>query len=199
MTIRRKLQLVYVLIMLSTVGIGVLAVWSVASWQKASESLTYSHVQGERLERVRGDIYRQVKEVIDWLTLEDKDADEEFRSLAAVINDELDAVEAETKTAEERLAIENLGGSYGKVFAISRMTQEAVEIYARDEGLGVSTDILNMVFDPYFTTKPDGVGLGLAMAKKVMNANQGTIELHSEQGRGTTVTLRYPLSSFQEA
>ena len=82
MTIRRKLQLVYVLILLSTVGIGVLAVWSVASWHQASMDLTYSHVQGERVERIRGDIYRQVKEVVDWLTLEDKDADEEFRSLA---------------------------------------------------------------------------------------------------------------------
>ncbi|MDE0206671.1 MAG: hypothetical protein OXP66_11670, partial [Candidatus Tectomicrobia bacterium] len=68
MTIRRRLQLVYLLILLSTVGIGALAVWSVASWHRASEDLTYSHLQGERVERVRGDIYRQVKEVADWLT-----------------------------------------------------------------------------------------------------------------------------------
>ena len=120
MTIRRKLQLVYVLIMLSTVGIGVLAVWSVASWQEASESLTYSHVQGERLERVRGDIYRQVKEVIDWLTLEDKDADEEFRSLAAVITGELGTLEAENRSEEERLAIQNLRTSYSGLVSFAQ-------------------------------------------------------------------------------
>ena len=74
--------------------------------------LTYSHVQGERVERVRGDIYRQVKEVVDWLTQEDKDADEEFRSLAVVINDELGMLGAKTKGEEERLAIENLSRSY---------------------------------------------------------------------------------------
>ena len=112
MTIRRKLQLVYVLILLSTVGIGALAVWSVASWQRASMDLTHSHVQGERVERVRGDIYRQVKEVIDWLTQEDKDADVEFRHLAAVINGEMGVLEAGTRGEEERLAIQNLRRSY---------------------------------------------------------------------------------------
>ena len=112
MTIRRKLQLVYALILLSTIGIGALALWSVASWQWASMDLTYSHVQGERVERVRGDIYRQVKEVVDWLTLEDEDADEEFRNLAAAINDELAMLGFRIRTEEERLAIENLGRSY---------------------------------------------------------------------------------------
>ena len=477
MTIRRKLQLVYALILLSTIGIGALALWSVASWQRASMDLTYSHVQGERVERVRGDIYRQVKEVVDWLTQEDKDADEEFRNLAAAINDELAMLGFKTGTEEERLAIENLGRSYrgllsfaqaifenpgtnrpkmpwleekiesqlfpelerrvatlrvyyrdeaalaiqrtrsvqqltrglavmivllsliqggillfgiqrwlvrplaeigrstaiistgnfehrvvrqshdemgdlarainrmaqalrqnqarlvqserlaalgelvayiahnirnplasiraaaqighqealdsreafqdviatvdrlerwvqdllsymkplslnlvpedlnrlirnaaamfpsqtsgqgpqlildlhplppvgtdaqwteqvlvavmanaieasgpdGRVFVISRVTQEAVAIQVRDEGTGISKDILDKVFDPYFTTKPDGVGLGLAMAKKVMNAHLGTIELCSEKERGTTVTLRYPFSPSQEA
>lgn len=477
MTIRRKLQLVYALILLSTIAIGGLALWSVASWQRASMDLTYSHVQGERVERVRGDIYRQVKEVVDWLTQEDKDADEEFRNLAAAINDELAMLGFKTGTEEERLAIENLGRSYrgllsfaqaifenpgtnrpkmpwleekiesqlfpelerrvetlrvyyrdeaalaiqrtrsvqqltrglavmivllsliqggillfgiqrwlvrplaeigrstaiistgnfehrvvrqshdemgdlarainrmaqalrrnqarlvqserlaalgelvayiahnirnplasiraaaqvghqealdsreafqdviatvdrlerwvqnllsymkplslnlvpedlnrlirnaaamfpsqtpgqgpqlildlhplpsvgtdaqwteqvlvavmanaieasgldGRVFVISRVTQEAVAIQVRDEGTGISKDVLGKAFDPYFTTKPDGVGLGLAMAKKVMNAHLGTIELRSEKERGTTVTLCYPFSPSQEA
>lgn len=119
MTIRRKLQLVYVLILLSTVGIGALAVWSVASWQRASMDLTHSHVQGERVERVRGDIYRQVKEVIDWLTQEDKDADVEFRNLAAVITDEMGVLEAGTKGEEERLAIQSLRRSYEGLVAFA--------------------------------------------------------------------------------
>lgn len=112
MTIRRKLQLVYVLILLSTVGIGALAVWSVASWHRASMDMTHSHVQGERVERVRGDIYRQVKEVMDWLTQEDKDADEEFRALAEVINTEIRVLESETKHEKERLALQGFRHSY---------------------------------------------------------------------------------------
>jgi len=112
MTIRRRLQLVCLLILLSTVGIGALAVWSVASWHRASMDLTYVHIRGERVERVRGDIYRQVKEVVDWLTQEDKDADEEFRHLAEVISAEIGVLEAETKREEERLAIQDLRRSY---------------------------------------------------------------------------------------
>ena len=53
-------------------------------------------------------IYRQVKEVVDWLTQEDKDADEEFRALARVTNRELDSLAAGTKRAEERLAVQSL-------------------------------------------------------------------------------------------
>lgn len=476
MTIRRKLQLVYVLILLSTVGIGALAVWSVASWQRAAMDLTYSHVQGERVERVRGDIYRQVKEVVDWLTQEDKDADVEFRNLAEVINGEMKTLGAGAEGAEERSAIQNLRRSYdrlvsfaetifddprtnqatmpwleekiesqlfpelekrietlrtyyqgeaalavrrtrrvqqltrglavmivllsllqggillfsiqrwlvrplaeigrstaiistgdfehrvvlrsrdemgdlaravnrmaqelrqsqarlvqserlaalgelvayiahnirnplasiraaaqvgheeaqesreafqdviatvdrlegwvqdllsymkplslnlvpddlnrlvrhalavfqtktagrvprfvldlhslppveadaqwmeqvliavlanavdasgpdGRVFITSLVTHDAVALHVRDEGAGIPQETLNKVFNPYFTTKPDGVGLGLAMAKKVMTAHQGTIELHSEIGQGTTVTLSCPLAHSQE-
>ena len=125
MTIRRRLQLVYLLILLSTVGIGALAVWSVASWHRASVGLTYSHLQGERVERVRGDIYRLVKEVVDWLTHEDKDADEEFRQLAAMISAEVGALEAETRRDEERRAILDLRHSYGGLltFAESVFTE----------------------------------------------------------------------------
>ena len=119
MTIRRKLQVVYLLILLSTVGIGALAVWSVASWYRASVDLTYSHLQGERVERVRGDIYRQVKEVADWLTQKDEDADEEFRHLAAMINAEVGELEAETRREEERRAILDLRNSYDELLSFA--------------------------------------------------------------------------------
>ena len=119
MTIRRRLQVVYLLILLSTVGIGALAVWSVASWHRASVDLTYSHLHGERVERLRGDIYRQVKEVVDWLTREDKDADEEFRQLAAAIGDELAALEVETRREEERRAILDLRHAYERLLSFA--------------------------------------------------------------------------------
>ena len=112
MTIRRRLQLVYLLILLSTVVIGALAVWSTASWQRASVDLTYSHVQGQRVERVRGDIYRQVKEVVDWLTEEDKDADDEFRHLAALTGAEIAVLERNAQGEEELLALVELRRSY---------------------------------------------------------------------------------------
>ena len=125
MTIRRRLQLVYLLILLSTVGIGALAVWSVAGWHRASEDLTYSHLQGERVERVRGDIYRQVKEVADWLTQEDEDADEEFRQLAIMIRAEVGALEAEARGDEERRAVVALRRSYDVLLSFAESVFEA--------------------------------------------------------------------------
>lgn len=119
MTIKRRLQLVYLLILLSTVGIGALAVWSVASWHHASIDLTYSHLQGERVERVRGDIYRQVKEVVDWLTQEDRDADEEFRHLTEAINAEVAALETGAKHETERLATQDLRRSYDGLVSLA--------------------------------------------------------------------------------
>ena len=119
MTIRRKLQVVFLLILLSTVGIGALAVWSVASWHRASVNLTYSHLRGERVERVRGDIYRQVKEVADWLTQEDEDADVEFRQLAVMISAEVAELETETRGEEERRAILDLRHSYGELLSFA--------------------------------------------------------------------------------
>ena len=119
MTIRRKLQVVYLLILLSTVGIGALAVWSVASWYRASVDLTHSHLQGERVERLRGDIYRQVKEVADWLTREDEDADEEFRQRAVMISAEVAEFEVETRSGEERRAILDLRSSYGELLSFA--------------------------------------------------------------------------------
>lgn len=408
MTIRRRLQVVYLLILLSTVGIGALAVWSVASWHRASVDLTYSHLQGERVERLRGDIYRQVKEVVDWLTQEDQDADEEFRHLATLISAEVVALGAEATRSiqrteriqgwtrglvvlivllslvqgaillfgiqrwlvrplaeinrsttiistgdfehrvvlrshdemgdlaqavnrmakdlrqsqarlveSERLAaLGELVGyiahnirnplasmraaaqvgrgqveespeafqdvidtvdrlerwvqdllSYmkpvslnlaagdlnyhvrdalalfknrmaengpqfvldlqtlppverdahlmeqalvavmtnaveasapgGKIFVTSRLASDAVVIQVRDEGEAIPQDVLDNAFAPYFTTKSNGVGLGLAMAKKVMAAHQGAIELRSDLEQGTTVTLYCPVAVSQ--
>jgi signal transduction histidine kinase len=48
-------------------------------------------------------------------------------------------------------------------------------------------------FDDFFTTKPQGSGLGLAFARRVVEAHQGQVSLTSEQGRGTVVQVRLPL------
>lgn len=67
-----------------------------------------------------------------------------------------------------------------------------VTVHIADTARGIPSHLLEQVFRPYFTTKPKGIGLGLSMAKKIIEAHGGTIALHSKEGRGTTVTLAFP-------
>ena len=68
--------------------------------------------------------------------------------------------------------------------------------YARisvgDEGAGIAPENLPKVFDPFFTTKPGGRGLGLATAYSIVKRHDGHIEVRSEPGRGTVVTVLLP-------
>ncbi|MCS7311425.1 MAG: ATP-binding protein [Acidobacteria bacterium] len=67
-----------------------------------------------------------------------------------------------------------------------------VLIVVQDTGVGMSEEVRRRAFEPYFTTKPDGVGMGLPMAKRVVEAHGGTINIVSQEGVGTTVTVYLP-------
>jgi PAS domain S-box-containing protein len=68
-----------------------------------------------------------------------------------------------------------------------------VQIQVSDTGAGIAVENLNKVFDPFFTTRPNGVGLGLAIVRKTIHDHGGSIALRSDGGRGTTFTIRLPL------
>jgi two-component system sensor histidine kinase HydH len=61
-----------------------------------------------------------------------------------------------------------------------------------DTGCGIDHKYASRVFDPYFTTKNDGTGLGLALSAKIMEEHGGTIEFESTAGQGTTVKVGLP-------
>jgi len=69
-----------------------------------------------------------------------------------------------------------------------------VRISVRDQGSGISADILPRIFDPYFTTKKTGSGLGLATAYAIVAKHEGHIGVQSELGSGTTVSIYLPAS-----
>jgi len=68
-----------------------------------------------------------------------------------------------------------------------------VAIEVRDCGVGIPPENLGKLFEPLFTTKPKGIGLGLAVSRKLMEANAGRIEVKSEPGRGSTFTVFLPV------
>ena len=69
-----------------------------------------------------------------------------------------------------------------------------VQIVIQDEGHGILKEHLDKVFDPYFTTKPEGTGLGLAASYAIIKKHDGHIEVESTHGTGTTFTISLPAS-----
>jgi signal transduction histidine kinase len=63
----------------------------------------------------------------------------------------------------------------------------------KDNGCGIPEQNLDKIFEPLFTTKAKGIGLGLAVSKQLIEAQEGTIEVESQVGKGTTFRIRLPL------
>ena len=68
-----------------------------------------------------------------------------------------------------------------------------VELVVQDTGTGIKRQDLPRLFEPFFTTKPNGSGLGLAIAYRIVEDHGGLIQVSSEEGQGTTVTVRLPV------
>ncbi|RYY96642.1 MAG: PAS domain-containing sensor histidine kinase, partial [Alphaproteobacteria bacterium] len=76
-----------------------------------------------------------------------------------------------------------------------------ISVSVRDTGTGMSPEVLANVFEPFFTTKPigQGTGLGLSMVYGFVNQSGGSVQIDSEVGKGTAVTLLLPCSSPETA
>jgi signal transduction histidine kinase len=67
-----------------------------------------------------------------------------------------------------------------------------VRLHVADTGIGMDAAALARIFEPYFSTKATGTGLGLTIARRNLEASGGSVEVASEPGAGTTVTLTLP-------
>ncbi len=77
--------------------------------------------------------------------------------------------------------------------AVANGAAPAVEIRIRDTGVGIAPEQVDRIFEPYFTTKAKGTGLGLALVRQTIHDHGGTIGVASEPGRGTTFTITLPV------
>ena len=73
-------------------------------------------------------------------------------------------------------------------------TQAGQEVLISDTGSGIEKNDLPRIYDPYFTSKPAGTGLGLAVVQKIMEAHGAFLNIESQAGAGTKVTLRFVVS-----
>jgi signal transduction histidine kinase len=67
-----------------------------------------------------------------------------------------------------------------------------IEVSIADTGVGISEEAIGKIFEPYFSTKQTGFGLGLAVTKWVIQEHHGTIEAKSKVNEGTTFTVKLP-------
>jgi signal transduction histidine kinase len=81
----------------------------------------------------------------------------------------------------------------GRVVLRTRSARDRVEIAVEDDGVGIKEELLPRLFDPFFSTKEGGSGLGLALTHQIVLDHGGDIRVASRVGRGTTFTLSVPI------
>jgi signal transduction histidine kinase len=81
----------------------------------------------------------------------------------------------------------------GKLTIAASGKNNFLEVEVIDTGSGIAEEVLGKVFDPLFTTKAKGIGLGLAVCKSIIERHGGGIEVKSRVGKGTTFTIKLPL------
>lgn len=90
-------------------------------------------------------------------------------------------------------AMANGGGIRIVTSDCSNNNQTFFEVKIIDEGIGIQEGIIDKIWDPFFTTKTRGVGLGLTIVRKIVDAHGGNIDVASQrEGKGTAVTVRLP-------
>lgn len=102
-----------------------------------------------------------------------------------LINVILNAVQASTREGTIDLSV--------------RATSATMDIVVQDHGHGMSDPTRRRAFEPFFTTKARGTGLGLAICRQIVDAHNGTMDLESEPGEGTSVVIRLPLRQTRPA
>lgn len=80
----------------------------------------------------------------------------------------------------------------GTLSVTTRRAGAQVEVVFRDDGPGIAPKDLARIFDPFYSTKADGTGLGLPLTQQIIEEHGGTIACSSEPGRGTVFTIRLP-------
>jgi len=83
----------------------------------------------------------------------------------------------------------------GRLTISSREKDKFLEVKIADTGCGIPQEVMDKIFDPLFTTRAKGIGLGLAVCKAIIDRHQGHIEVESKVGKETIFTIKLPLEA----
>ena len=74
---------------------------------------------------------------------------------------------------------------------------DMVLVRISDSGEGISPEIIDKIFQPFYSTKPKGSGLGLTLVKEIVEAHRGRVLVESEPGKGSVFSIRLPLPQMK--
>jgi signal transduction histidine kinase len=95
-------------------------------------------------------------------------------------------------------AIDAVAPKTGKLKLVTKSTDDNYIVHIEDNGCGIKPENLNNIFKPYFTDKPDGLGLGLTATQKILHSNDIEIIVGSKLGDGTIFTLLFSKNNPDE-
>ncbi|MFW5711854.1 MAG: sensor histidine kinase, partial [Spirochaetota bacterium] len=85
-------------------------------------------------------------------------------------------------------------GRRGRCWVSAVRENEMVKFSVRDNGSGMSPEVMEHIYEPFYSSSPNGgTGLGMAIVKSVVEAHHGTIDIDSKEGEGTEVSIKLPL------
>ncbi|MBH58430.1 MAG: ATPase [Planctomycetaceae bacterium] len=141
-----------------------------------------------------GSLNRQITLVLD---MYEAQARAQGVQINRYLDPELPAMHLDQETLQAALAnlVKNALESMpedGELTAITRVTPVGIAMDLIDTGCGMSDNTALNMFNAFYTTKPTGSGLGLPMARKVVQAHGGRIDVQSQEAQGTKFTLEFP-------
>jgi signal transduction histidine kinase len=152
--------------------------------------------RGQELSLQRTEINQTIEELLNFVTPELRDAGVVIhRGLSPSLPD----VDVDRTLIKQALiniirnGKEAMDGE-GEMMVRSSVVGENVRIEIIDTGSGIPPDKLDRIFDPYFTSKRTGTGLGLATTKRIIEDHGGDIHCDSEPGKGTRFEIRLPFA-----
>jgi signal transduction histidine kinase len=97
-------------------------------------------------------------------------------------------------------ALQSMCGA-GRITVRTRLCEQSVHLIVEDTGAGMSKEVIEKIFVPFFTTKDvgQGTGLGLPVAHGIITAHDGSIEVESKVGSGTRFEIRLPIGEPEDA
>ena len=118
------------------------------------------------------------------------------RLRTALVNILVNARHAVEAVAAPSTGLGGVGVAEGPAVTVSTArTGDRLSVIIRDQGTGIAADDMAHIFDPYFTTRRAGTGLGLPISRNIIEGLGGTIRVHSTRGAGTEISIDLPLTA----